>query len=181
MGTLLKLFVLWAGCCMMACCSIQRHRQSEVKQRREVRVLDFHAMSVEQLDSLSVAQVHRAYQQLEAVAIAPVGRFSYHPGSGFSGQAEKVVIYSRRDVVYDSLRSEHHKHTLQEGRQLRDSTHTAEAQRYEAKTVARTGPPNWYWWLIAIAVITLMILARVLRKRFRLWKLLRFLFPDKPK
>ncbi|MCX2680633.1 hypothetical protein OOZ15_11830 [Galbibacter sp. EGI 63066] len=181
MGTPLKLLILWAGCCLLSCCNTQRHRQSQVKQRREVRILDFRAMSVEQLDSLSVVRVHRAGQQLEVVAITPVGRFSYHPGSGFSGEAEKVVVYGRRNTVYHALQKEHHNHILQEKRRLRDSSHTAEAQRYEAKAVERTGTPGRGWWLIVIAVIVLMILVRVIRKRSRLWKLLGMLFPGKPK
>ncbi|UGU18113.1 hypothetical protein LS482_09560 [Sinomicrobium kalidii] len=187
MDSALKLLLLWAGCCMMAC-STHRHRQSEMKERREARVLGFRAMSVEQLDSLSVLQVHEVGQQLEAVAIKPVGRFSYHPGSGFSGAAEKVVIYGKRHTVLDALQKEHHNHTRQERRQLQDSTHTAEAQRYEAKAVERTGTPvpinigiGRCWWLIILVVIVLAILARVFRKHFRLWKLLRFLFPKKPK
>ncbi|MBC9795141.1 hypothetical protein [Sinomicrobium weinanense] len=180
MGTLLKFFVLWVGCCFMAC-STQRHRQSEVNQRREERILDFRAMSVEQLDSLSVAQVHQVYQQQDAVAIVPVGRFSYHPGSGFSGEAEKVVIFGKRNTIYDSLQNKHHRYTLRERQKLRDSSHTRESQRYRTKTVEHTGTPGWRWWLIVIAVIALMILARVLRKRPRLWKLLGFLFSDKPK
>ncbi|UGU17931.1 hypothetical protein LS482_08625 [Sinomicrobium kalidii] len=185
MDTLPKLFILWAGCCMMACSTSRylsgRHRQSEMKERREARILGFRAMSVEQLDSLSVVRVHEAGQQLEAVAIEPVGRFSYHPGSGFSGEAEKVVIYGKRHTVLDALQKEHHNHTLREKRSLNDSSHTAEAQRYEAKDVERTGATGWCWWLIAMAVIVLVILALVLRKHFRWWNLSGFLFPKKPR
>ncbi|MGS2762943.1 hypothetical protein [Sinomicrobium sp. M5D2P9] len=187
MNTPLKLFLLWAGCFFMACCSISRsrytsgrHRQSEIKQRSEARITDFRAMSVEQFDSLSLAQVHQAWQELEAVAIVPVGRFSYHRDSGFSGEAEKVVIYNRRKVVYDALQNQHHSHTRQEKHNLRDSTHTREARQYEARAVQRTGAPGWRWWLIGIAFVALVFLARVIRKRFRWRKLLGFLFPDKP-
>ncbi|WP_148044240.1 hypothetical protein, partial [Sinomicrobium pectinilyticum] len=159
MNTPLKLFLLWAGCCFLACCSISRsrytsgrHRQSETKQRSEARILDFRAMSVEQLDSLSLVQVHQALQELEAVAIHPVGRFSYHRDSGFSGEAEKVVIYNRRKVAYDALQNKHHSHTLQEKHNLRDSSDTREVQQHEVKTVARTGTRGVSRWLIAIAV-----------------------------
>ncbi|MGS2741711.1 hypothetical protein [Sinomicrobium sp. M5D2P17] len=180
MSTPLKLFILGAGCCFVICCSTRRHRQSEIKQRSEARITNFRAMSVEQFDSLSVAQVHQTWQELEAVAIMPVGRFSYHRDSGFSGEAEKVVIYGRRNVAYDALQNQRHSHTRQEKRKLRDSTHIREAQRYEAKAVQRTGATSWRWWWIAIAVMVLIVLARVIRKYFRWRKLLGFLFPDKP-
>ncbi|MGS2762956.1 hypothetical protein [Sinomicrobium sp. M5D2P9] len=168
MDTLQKLFILWAGCCVVACSSTRHHRQSEIKQRSEARITDFRAMSVEQFDSLSVVQVHQAWQELEAVAIVPVGRFSYHRDSGFSGEAEKVVIYGQHNVVYDALQNEHRSHTLQEKHNLRDSTHTREAQRYEARAVQRTGATSRRWWWIAIAVLAFIVLARVIRKRFRI-------------
>ncbi|MGS2764572.1 hypothetical protein [Sinomicrobium sp. M5D2P9] len=180
MNTPLKLFLLWAGCCFVICCSTRCHRQSEIKQRSEARITDFRAMSVEHLDSLSVVQVRQAWQELEAVAIHPVGRFSYHRDSGFSGEAEKVVIYNRHNVVYDALQNQRHSHTRQEKHQQRDSSHTREVQQHEVKTVARTITTGWRWWLIAIAVLVFVVLARVIRKRFRWRKLLGFLFPDKP-
>ncbi|WP_072315767.1 hypothetical protein [Sinomicrobium oceani] len=184
MDTLPKLCILWAGCCVVACSSTSRylsghHRQSEIQQHSEARITDFRAMSVEQLDSLSLVQVHQAWQELEAVAIHPVGRFSYHRDSGFSGQAEKVVIYNRRKVAYDALQNEHHSHTLQERHQQRDSTHTRETVQYRTKTTARTGTSGSGRWLIFIAVIVLIILARVLGKRFSLGKLLRVLFGNR--
>ena len=180
MDTLQKLFILWACCCVVACSSTRHHRQSEIKQRSEARILDFRAMSVEQFDSLSLVQVHRALQELEVVAIAPVGRFNYHRDSGFSGEAEKVVIYGKRKVAYDALQNELHSHTLQEKHQQRDSTHSREAEQYEARAVQRTGATSPRWWWIAIAVLAFLVLARVLRKRSRLWKLLSFLYPRKP-
>ncbi|RNL68234.1 hypothetical protein ED312_23300, partial [Sinomicrobium pectinilyticum] len=152
MDTLQKLFILWAGCCVVACSSTRRHRQSEIKQRSEARITDFRAMSVEQFDSLSVVQVHRALQEQEAVVINPVGRFNYYRDSGFSGEAEKVVIYGKRNTVYDALQNEHHSHTREEKRNLRDSSDTREVQQYEVKTVARTGTRGVSRWLIAIAV-----------------------------
>ncbi|MGS2762494.1 hypothetical protein [Sinomicrobium sp. M5D2P9] len=117
---------------------------------------------------------------LEAVAIVPVGRFSYHRDSGFSGEAEKVVIYNRRKVAYDALQNQHHSHTRQEKRKLHDSSDTREVQQHEVKTVERTGIRGASRWLIAIAVLVFIVLGRVIRKHFRWRKLLGFLFPGKP-
>ncbi len=136
-------------------------------------------MSVEQFDSLSMARVHRADQQLEAVAITPVGPFSYHRDSGFRGEAEKVVIYGKRNAVYDVLQKQHHRHTRLDQQSLRDSTHTRETVQYRTKTTARTGTSGPGRWLIFIAVIVLIILARVLGKRLPLRKLFRVLFGDR--
>ena len=180
MDTLPKLYILWVGCCVVACSSIRHHRQSEIKQRSEARITDFRALSVEQFDSVSVVQVQQAWQELEAVAIHPVGRFSYHRDSGFSGQAEKVVIYNRRKMAYDALQNEHHSHTRQEKHNLRDSSDTREMQQHEVKTVARTGTRRVSRWWIATAALVFIVLVRVTRKYFGWRKLLGFLFPGRP-
>ncbi|RNL82492.1 hypothetical protein ED312_17045 [Sinomicrobium pectinilyticum] len=83
-------------------------------------------------------------------------------------------------MAYDALQNEHHSHTREEKHNLRDSSDTREVQQQEVKTVAPTGTRGASRWLIAIAVIVLVILTRVIRKHFRWRKLLGLLFPGKP-
>ncbi|MGS2737891.1 hypothetical protein [Sinomicrobium sp. M5D2P17] len=90
------------------------------------------------------------------------------------------LILDQLQNIYDALQNQHHSHTLQEKHNLRDSTHTREARQYEARAVQRTGATSPRWWLIAIAVLVFIVLARVIRKHFRWRKLLRLLFPGKP-
>ncbi len=101
-------------------------------------------------------------EQLEWIDIIPLGRFSYRPDSGFSGQATKITVHrlqqhqeARKDSSNVAVRQVRSRAEIESSGQL-------QATKAVAETV-RSKPIPLYGYLIGLVAIGILIaVAKVL-------------------
>ncbi|WP_257669214.1 hypothetical protein [Parapedobacter tibetensis] len=137
---------------VFASCASRKTRNTERKHQQQVSY-----QQVNRLDSLHTLQF-AAQAQLaitnyrEAVTIIPVGPFSYHPDSGYSGHATRV------EVQREGIRTKHlsTRGSTQQIRQTSswETDSLAIRQSHEEQhTDTRRNP--WHWVMAALALASL--------------------------
>lgn len=157
-----SLFLILAQLFLSGCGMLYRTDNSSVatlKDNEEIKINNHSKyLHVQEIRSLSIQ--NDSLNSFSQIEIWPKGKFDFSPGQGFSGQAEKVVIYKK--TKYGSRSVERRKEAVQ-GLKVSDKAES----KINTKDVFRKDSEKksfrlsvWYWLLIPIALLFLWFISK---------------------
>ncbi|WP_257667193.1 hypothetical protein [Parapedobacter tibetensis] len=156
-------WILWTGLLMQAC-SIKRQQHIEGSRTLSaVQATGLHS-SMNRYDSLFEVAGSLSHLKRELLAIAPIGTFTYHPDSGFSGRASHILVYHEQSDQADSLlraQGQALQQRMQETTSGRLNTHSAYTDDRRADVSSMKS-----WWWFAAGLLILAALVRIVRGRW---------------
>lgn len=149
-------WIYWTGLVIFGACSVSRHRQAESVRTGSSNAVIQRADSLHHRTSLIGLSGRELHLGRELLAITPTGTFSYHPDSGFTGRAARVVVYRERIHAADSTQQLVTSETRSGTSQAVESRREAHAIEKQERTTRRL--PALPWWAMAVAAVVALII-----------------------
>ena len=151
-------YILWAGLLVQAC-SVSRQQQNTMTHSAHTDAVQTYVHRTDQLDTIDQSRILQFRRQRDIVAFTPIGTFSYHPDSGFRGQASRVIVSrSHTEALDSSLNSRNSVATKYTS--LRSETNSQEISEVTGQLNMERVPfaPKWLWLTVGIATVAFLFL-----------------------
>ncbi|WP_257670564.1 hypothetical protein [Parapedobacter tibetensis] len=99
----MKTIYLITAVSLATACGVKRQQHTTSNRTTSAALSHERHLVASHRDRLNEVTTKKLHHSRELVAISPVGNFSYHPDSGFSGTASQVVVYRDEARETDSL------------------------------------------------------------------------------
>lgn len=143
-------------------CSVAKERHKESRSTSSAETALSRRDSLLRRDTLVEWYARQFRSGRELLTITPVGDFTYHPDSGFSGRATKLVVY--REQTGETA-TRHGRKSSEASRTTRQQTNIRKAE--SGNTIeSRESQTDFRfpWWLAIGALVLAAIVFRHLRK-----------------
>ncbi|MBC9797848.1 hypothetical protein [Sinomicrobium weinanense] len=163
------LSILWAALFLLVPiiigvggCSASKERHTESRKTSSTRAALSRRDSLLRRDTLVEWYGKQLRSGHELLSIAPVGDFTYHPDSGFSGQASKLVVYREQTGETATRKGWEGSEAGRTTRQQADIRKAESGSTVESRESQTDFRFPW-WWGIGALVLGVIVL-RYFRK-----------------
>ncbi|WP_257669093.1 hypothetical protein [Parapedobacter tibetensis] len=157
------IWIVWTGLLVQAC-SISRQRHSQSSRTASAQKTFVHHEWRNRQDTLTEIFAGQLEVGHQVLAITPIGAFTYHPDSGFSGNASEIFVYRKQTKRTDTLRRSQGSETTQVSAGEAAIHHEKTAHVSESRDARHAFRVPW--WLAIGGVILIALLFRFV---FRRW------------